>query len=194
MDKADLIQGPTLAELNANDDTLLEDLNFDDLLLPEEKSYYINVSSNLSSSKLCNPNQINSNSNFNNNNNNTTILFGTSCPQSLLGFYKESLDLTPTIPSSPYDPFSSKSPIATFSPISQNSSSSSLLLQPASSPPAANVSNNSNPLQQKHSTLHELLLKKEAYSASPERSILGQSVPSSSSPMASTSGIGKYLF
>lgn len=36
VDKADLIQGPTLAELNANDDTLLGDLNFDDLLLPEE--------------------------------------------------------------------------------------------------------------------------------------------------------------
>lgn len=37
VDKADLIQGPTLAELNANDDTLLGDLNFDDLLLPEER-------------------------------------------------------------------------------------------------------------------------------------------------------------
>ncbi|XP_014210372.1 protein CREBRF homolog [Copidosoma floridanum] len=36
VDKADLIQGPTLAELNANDDTLLGDLNFDDLLLPSE--------------------------------------------------------------------------------------------------------------------------------------------------------------
>jgi len=33
VDTAELIQGPTLAELNAND--LLEDLNFDDLLLPE---------------------------------------------------------------------------------------------------------------------------------------------------------------
>ncbi|XP_011495994.1 PREDICTED: protein CREBRF homolog isoform X2 [Ceratosolen solmsi marchali] len=36
VDKADLIQGPTLAELNANEDTLLGDLNFDDLLLPDE--------------------------------------------------------------------------------------------------------------------------------------------------------------
>lgn len=41
VDKADLIQGPTLAELNANDDTLLEDLNFDDLVLPEENKYLI---------------------------------------------------------------------------------------------------------------------------------------------------------
>lgn len=37
VDKADLIQGPTLAELNANDDTFLGDLNFDDLLLPEDR-------------------------------------------------------------------------------------------------------------------------------------------------------------
>lgn len=37
VDKAELIQGPTLAELNANDDTLLGDLNFDDLLLPEDR-------------------------------------------------------------------------------------------------------------------------------------------------------------
>ncbi|XP_012287680.1 uncharacterized protein LOC105703686 isoform X2 [Orussus abietinus] len=37
VDTADLIQGPTLAELNANDDTLLGDLNFDDLLLPDEQ-------------------------------------------------------------------------------------------------------------------------------------------------------------
>lgn len=38
VDKAELIQGPTLAELNANDETLeLGDLNFDDLLLPEER-------------------------------------------------------------------------------------------------------------------------------------------------------------
>lgn len=36
VDKADLIQGPTLAELNANDDTMFGDLNFDDLLLPDE--------------------------------------------------------------------------------------------------------------------------------------------------------------
>uniref|UniRef100_A0A8D8W6Y0 Protein CREBRF homolog n=1 Tax=Cacopsylla melanoneura TaxID=428564 RepID=A0A8D8W6Y0_9HEMI len=36
VDKSDLIQGPTLAELNAQDNTLLEDLNFDDIYLPEE--------------------------------------------------------------------------------------------------------------------------------------------------------------
>ncbi|XP_057655294.1 protein CREBRF homolog isoform X6 [Diorhabda carinulata] len=41
VDKADLIQGPTLAELNANDENFLGDLNFDDLLLPEENTYII---------------------------------------------------------------------------------------------------------------------------------------------------------
>ncbi|KAL1509401.1 hypothetical protein ABEB36_004145 [Hypothenemus hampei] len=39
VDKADLIQGPTLAELNANDENLLGDLNFDDLLLPNDGNY-----------------------------------------------------------------------------------------------------------------------------------------------------------
>ncbi|XP_011309610.1 uncharacterized protein REPTOR isoform X2 [Fopius arisanus] len=34
VDKADLIQSPTLAELNCSDDILLGDLNFDDLILP----------------------------------------------------------------------------------------------------------------------------------------------------------------
>ena len=39
VDKADLIgfsQGPTLAELNANDESPLSDLNFDDFLLPSQ--------------------------------------------------------------------------------------------------------------------------------------------------------------
>ncbi|XP_011261738.1 CREB3 regulatory factor [Camponotus floridanus] len=44
VDKAELIQGPTLAELNANDETLeLGDLNFDDLLLPEERVQPIKI-------------------------------------------------------------------------------------------------------------------------------------------------------
>ncbi|KAG7299016.1 hypothetical protein JYU34_017491 [Plutella xylostella] len=43
VDKADLILGPTLAELNANPDTMLDDLNFDDLLLPEESGYAVQI-------------------------------------------------------------------------------------------------------------------------------------------------------
>ncbi|GLV31758.1 Repressed by TOR [Carabus blaptoides fortunei] len=179
VDKADLIQGPTLAELNANDDTLLEDLNFDDLLLPEEKSYYINVSANPSQIKFSTPaHQMNNNTNLINNN-----VYGTSCPQ-FLGFYKESLDM----PASPFDTFNSKSPLATFSPTSEHSSTSSLLHQSTSSPPAATTA--STTLQQRHSTLHELLLKKEAYSASPDRSLLGQSVPASTSPIATPTHLG----
>lgn len=53
VDKADLLQGPTLAELNtlANDDTLLGDLNFDDLVLPEERTIQpIKVEANVPSS------------------------------------------------------------------------------------------------------------------------------------------------
>lgn len=58
VDKADLIQGPTLAELNANDDTLLGDLNFDDLLLPEERiqPYKVDVNTAQSAGPLFNDN------------------------------------------------------------------------------------------------------------------------------------------
>lgn len=38
VDKADLIQGPTLAELNANDESLLTDFNFDDFVMPTQMS------------------------------------------------------------------------------------------------------------------------------------------------------------
>lgn len=60
VDKADLIQGPTLAELNANDDTLLGDLNFDDLLLPEERiqPYKVDVNAAQSVGPLFNDNNI----------------------------------------------------------------------------------------------------------------------------------------
>jgi CREB3 regulatory factor len=51
VDKADLILGPTLAELNANPDTLLEDLNFDDLLLPDESGYCIQIGGVMSGSR-----------------------------------------------------------------------------------------------------------------------------------------------
>lgn len=51
VDKADLILGPTLAELNANPDTLLDDLNFDDLLLPEESGYCIQIGGAMSGSR-----------------------------------------------------------------------------------------------------------------------------------------------
>ncbi|KAF5284472.1 hypothetical protein FQR65_LT13530 [Abscondita terminalis] len=165
VDKADLIQGPTLAELNANDENLLEDLNFDDLLLPEEGSYsYINANPILAQ-KISTPvMQI-----INNHLNNSTI--ASSCPQPGIGYYRDSLE-TASASSSPFDTFSNKTTVPAFSPTSQTSSTSSLL-QSISSPslPPSGLSS------QKHSALHELLLKRENFSASPERSGLGQSVP-----------------
>ena len=73
VDKADLIQGPTLAELNANDDTLLGDLNFDDLLLPDESMQPLRNASSVdlpASSSLFN----------------TTGFASTSLPQSIPGY------------------------------------------------------------------------------------------------------------
>lgn len=51
VDKADLISGPTLAELNANPDTLLDDLNFDDLVLPEENGYCVQIGGAMSGAR-----------------------------------------------------------------------------------------------------------------------------------------------
>ncbi|PNF31525.1 hypothetical protein B7P43_G00758 [Cryptotermes secundus] len=200
VDKADLIQGPTLAELNANDENLLEDLNFDDLLLPEENSYYISVPTVASHSRHAATNvpplvQVtNTNSNaFNNNSNsqNSSIFTPSSFPPVSLSFYKDSFAASSSVPSSPMDPFVGKMNSSSagtcsdaLSPASHHSSSSSLLLHSAASsitPPPLGIS----PLQQKHSTLHELLLKKEAFSASPDRQLLGQSVPGPASPITS---------
>ncbi|XP_066992936.2 protein CREBRF homolog isoform X2 [Anabrus simplex] len=214
VDKADLIQGPTLAELNANDENLLEDLNFDDLLLPEENSYYISVPSIISQGKLSSSTMAplvqitNINCNVSNNNNNNQVLNNavpSSFPPAGLGFYKDTYAVSSSVPSSPMDVFmggrtDSSGAITgpdALSPTSCNSSSSSLLLHSAASsvtpPPLA-----ASPLQQKHSTLHELLLKKEplhelvsrkdSLSTSPDRKLLGQSVPGRASPVGSLSG------
>ncbi|KAJ4439236.1 hypothetical protein ANN_07356 [Periplaneta americana] len=193
VDKADLIQGPTLAELNANDENLLEDLNFDDLLLPEENSYYINVPTLATQPRhvgAAPPMVQITHSNNNNNNNNTSqsssVFTPSSFPPASLGFYKDAFAASASVPSSPVDPFIGKSRAAALSPTSQNSSSSSLLLHSAASvtPPPLGMS----PLQQKHSTLHELLLKKEAFSVSPDQQLLGQSVPGPTAAAASPGG------
>nr|CAD7430126.1 unnamed protein product [Timema monikensis] len=191
VDKADLIQGPTLAELNANDENLLEDLSFDDLLLPDENSYYISVPSPVASqlrytSGTAPPlvHITNTNTNINNNNSalDSDIFAPSSFPPFTLGYCKDMFGASSSVPSSPIDQFVcggkviSTATAGALSPVSRHSSSSSLLLHSAGSsvtPPPSTVS----PLQQKHSTLHELLLKKETFSGSPERQLLGQSVP-----------------
>ncbi|KAG5863417.1 hypothetical protein JTB14_012158 [Gonioctena quinquepunctata] len=148
VDKADLIQGPTLAELNANDENFLGDFNFDDLLLPEESTYIILEKSN-------NPTPTHQT-------NNNLI----SCPpQHIL---QKELDLPSSVPTGSFDYYKFKNSLA-FSPESQNSSNSSLI-QSVSSP--SNISS----LQRKHSTLHELLIQNETV-GSPDGSTLGQSYP-----------------
>jgi len=202
VDKADLIQGPTLAELNANDENLLEDLNFDDLLLPEENSYYISVPPSVASHlRHVGANvpplvQVTNTNNNSSSSQNSSVCTPSSFPPVSLGFYKDSFAASSSVPSSPMDPFVGKMNSTgtcsdALSPTSHHSSSSSILLHSAASsvtPPPLGIS----PLQQKHSTLHELLLKKEAFSASPDRQLLGQSVPGPSSPlttMATSSGL-----
>ncbi|XP_045460837.1 protein CREBRF homolog [Harmonia axyridis] len=165
VDKADLIQGPTLAELNANDETLLREINFDDLLLPEEGSFM-----NLTSQKNSLVQQIQmSNSHHSNNN---QILTASSCPQSSM-MYRES-ELSSSVPSNSFETYHTKNLMSAVSPSSHTSSNSPIL----QSSPLRIAS-----LQQKHSTLHELLMKRDSY-VSPDR-MHDQSLPGVSSPLGS---------
>lgn len=187
VDKADLIQGPTLAELNANDDTLLGDLSFDDLLLPDEPNYFINAPSvsigqqdmnapivQVTDSQMTSQSHLSVNSPF----------APSSFPPVGLGFLRDGFNSSSSVPSSPLDLYLQGATSA-LSPSShsQHSSSSSILQPP---PESTSPSNSISPLQMKHSTLHELLLK-ESYS-SPDRlhSLLGRSPKRPSSPSAST--------
>lgn len=189
VDKADLIQGPTLAELNANDDTLLGDLNFDDLLLPEDSSnYFTSVPLvTMGQHDMTTPivqvtdSQMTSQSHLSVN----TPFAASSFPPAGMGFLKENFNASSSVPSSPLDMYLQNTVTSALSPSShsQHSSSSSILQpQPESTPPSSSIS----PLQLKHSTLHELLLKKESYS-SPDRlhTLLGKSVPGPASPAMS---------
>lgn len=134
VDKADLIQGPTLAELNANDETLLDDLSFDDLLLPEESMCLIQVPTPRTSFP--------------------------PTPQLALSFPLESSlqyrEFAPprSIPFEISDDSQQQRPRSNLSPASQHSSSSSLAMQ--SPPPTGEAL---SPLPQKQTTLHDLLLK-----------------------------------
>lgn len=159
VDKADLIQGPTLAELNANE-TLLGDLNFDDLLLPEENSYnYANGRS------VPTQNTQNFNSTFNNN----SHLLPSSYPQTNSVFSRELTEIgNSNSPNSFMNTYINSKPFSTtFTQSNQQSPNSSLAHSPIQPLTA---------LQQKHTKLHELLLKRDTY-VSPDRSILGKSVP-----------------
>lgn len=210
MDKSDLIQGPTLAELNDTGDTNL----YIDLLDMEED---VMLSDMTQAGQMMNPNhhfsQLTS-SNFHNLQTAITENSGTSVDlpqqmfqtinitqtphntpcnsyQSTMLYYDESNQP----PSSPYDVYSS--PVTTtariqtthtaFSPGSHGSNSS-LLVNSLSPPPSMVTQSNFNQLNStgrsprstrasvglvqhnpKYSTLHELLLKRDHNSLSPEQ-------------------------
>lgn len=199
VDKADLIQGPTLAELNANDENLFGDLNFDGLLLPEESSNSYNTAlMNSSKSNLMSLNpevqvQVNAQSAVSTVSPASSSFLPSSFPPGGSVYYRDAFGASSSVPSSPMDPFlygSASSNTtglyqAALSPTSHHSSNSSLLPHSVGSrspvtPPPQPMS----PLQPKPSTLHELLLRKETLSASPDRRLLGQSVPGPNSPLA----------
>lgn len=179
VDKADLIQGPTLAELNANE-TLLGDLNFDDLLLPEENSF-----SFANGMSIAQPIQKFSSSSFSStlNNNNAHSLFPSSYPQTNSSFLRDVTDISHSNSPNPYlNMYSPKQLVSTFSPTSQTSSNSPIFHTNTSVQPLS-------ALQQKHSTLHELLRRENYISPDRSSSMLGKSVPGPNSPSVSSPGM-----
>ncbi|XP_044736249.1 protein CREBRF homolog isoform X1 [Chrysoperla carnea] len=179
VDKADLIQGPTLAELNAND--VLEDvLNIDDLhefLLTTPTNNDVNFIQSQFQQKIITPAvyiPTLTTSNASNNNSPSPQTFTpSSCPQTGLGYYRDSGEQNYSVPSSPFDhPFSPKSNVPPFSPASQHSSTSSLVHNSASSPPPSQPKVvRAASVQPRYSTLHGLLLKRDT------QINLGRSIP-----------------
>ncbi|XP_046385642.1 protein CREBRF homolog isoform X2 [Ischnura elegans] len=170
VDKADLFQGPTLAELNANAETLLEDLSFDDLLLPDESGIFgggpgfyrdtFAVSSSVPSGSL-----LTTDHPLRNNSLSSSI--PVSSPLSIV---------TPSTSSGNF--------LMAASPLAAHGSSGSL--GPSTPPPtpqtpspAPSMGAISNPVHHRHSTLHDLLLKKETgafASSSSECHLVGKEV------------------
>lgn len=116
-----MIHGPTLAELNANDETLLEDLSFDDLILPDDSALLSSITDS----------------------NSQTASF----PSSGQGFLREITQLSSSMPVSQNLFVGIPSPGGQQTP---------LVLSPRS--PARPGSSNSG--TGRHSTLHELLMRR----------------------------------
>uniref|UniRef100_A0A1B0CUF3 BZIP domain-containing protein n=2 Tax=Lutzomyia longipalpis TaxID=7200 RepID=A0A1B0CUF3_LUTLO len=178
VDKADLIQGPTLAELN--DDTLLEDLNIDDLILPEEPSYLMDghnlhqmqnaTTSPLNSSLSPQPSMgLNQSGSLNSVGSlpqpltHQLNLFTLQSPTISIGrdaLYDERTNTS----SSPFDantftPTKSLNSSLAFSPGSHHSSNSSLLHNSVTPPPKSLSGGKASSSHSKRSTLHDLLRK-----------------------------------
>ncbi|XP_071442919.1 protein CREBRF homolog isoform X2 [Hetaerina americana] len=170
VDKADLFQGPTLAELNANAETLLDDLSFDDLLLPDESGIFgggpgfyrdtFALSSSVPSGSL-------SMTDHPVRNNSLSSSIPVSSPLSIVTSSTSSGNL-----------------LEAASPLAARGSSGSL--GPSTPPPTPqtpspvpSVGTISKPVHHRHSTLHDLLLKKEPgafASSSSECHLVGKEV------------------
>ncbi|GAB0093069.1 Protein CREBRF homolog [Sergentomyia squamirostris] len=179
VDKADLIQGPTLAELN--DDTLLEDLNIDDLILPEEPSYLMDghnlhqmqtaavspLNSSLSPqpSMGLHPGSLNSVGSLHQPLTQQLNLFTLQSPTISIGRDALYDDRTNTSSSpfdaNPFTPTKSLNSSLAFSPGSHHSSNSSLLHNSVTPPPKSMSKSGSS----KRSTLHDLLRKDTSQAA-----------------------------
>ncbi|XP_014470833.1 PREDICTED: protein CREBRF homolog isoform X2 [Dinoponera quadriceps] len=144
VDKAELIQGPTLAELNANDDTLLGDLNFDDLLLPEERVQPIKAEAPPSTGSLFSSSDVGfAPSSFPQ----SGLTFRSSCPA-----YANTYGFNLNRGSNVVDNVEAVSPTAFPSPGTSNIAGSSTASSSTSPHPVARPIGSS--------TLHELLLRR----------------------------------
>ncbi len=166
VDKSDLIQDAnlsTLADLNSSRD-ILDELNFDDLMLPNEFCV-LNVPSLQSGVGRHSPTQQLTNTPTNS----FDSTYSPFLAENPTSFYKDSLE-SPSIPSSPLNIVTSNT--KTYLSLETNSSNvnSPTLLSPS-------PSNSGTP--QKPSSLHELLLKKDPLLLSPNSGskAFGQSVP-----------------
>lgn len=154
VDKSDLIQDSNLSDLNTNQN-FLDDLNFDDLMLPVELSCDMSVPNIGRHNSGLHPLM------------NTPIgsldsSYASSCLTENISLYRDSIDSS-SLPSSPLN-ITTGGSSKTYMSLenSNNNSGSPLMLSPT---------HNS-----KHSSLHELLIKKESQGSSSK--ILGQSIPS----------------
>lgn len=213
VDKADLFQAPTLAELN--EDTILGDLNIDDFILPSDNSTLLLTNTptlttlqphSFSASSLP-PQQLlqqhhhhHQHQQHQQQHQSGSLQHMHSSTQGIpIGRDALLYDEKTNTSTSPYDIYTpthkSLNSSAAFSPESQNSSNSPLLINSISPPPYIlnnnnnNLNANNNNINNNHSILRnkfttlQELLKQE--SPSPEHTELGQSVPGPSHMMGS---------
>lgn len=200
VDKNDLFQGPTLAELN---DTFLGDLNIDDFILPSENSVLLPNNATLAAlqphsfhATTMPPQQLLQQHNQQNHTGSLHHLQTTAAQAITIGRDALLYDEQTNTSSSPYDIYGSAQKshnTSAFSPGSQASSNSPQLISSISPPPyimnnnnnnltTNNNNNNNNSIQRgKYTTLQDLL--RRDYPVSPDRTELGQSVPGPSGQM-----------